>query len=204
MLSAVMKKTAVITIIVTIIVMLMVLLELLGANMANGQEENPEQSQPQIMTFEEAIEFASVDNYNRSLIDYYFTGEPTGEFLMDGQGFSGFLIWLAPNGTFYQAEYPSGNALSDIGYAGGGSSWNPPIGYYLWDINYGDGIWKETYWIFANNGTIALYNPPRGTGPTPPPSHAIPEETVFGVVMAVLIIAFATMGLLVYLKKREH
>ena len=60
-------------------------------------------------------------------------------------------MWLAPNGTFYKAEYPTGVALGEIGYTLGESDLNPPDGYYLWKLNYEGG---GEYWVLATNGTI--------------------------------------------------
>jgi hypothetical protein len=157
----------------------------------------------QIMSFEQAIEAANTGNDSGEHVSSYsLTGEPAGEPFVDETGVSGFLMWLAPNGIFYEAEYPTGTALSEIGHTLEALDLNPPNGYYLWDLYFGEGLWREEYWIFANNGTIALYNPPRGGGPTsaPPP---FPQEIIDGTVVAVLI-AIVGIGLLVYFKKRRR
>jgi hypothetical protein len=114
---------------------------------------------------------------------------------------NGYLIWLAPNGTFYGAEYPTGKPLTAVGDTFEESGWNPPNGYYIWRLAYEDGA---EYFVLANNGTILLYNSPRGGGPTSaPPPPIIPQEIFYGIVIAVLI-AITSIGLLVYFKKRKH
>jgi hypothetical protein len=170
-----------------------------GAKLVNGAEANPEQLQTQIMSFEEAIESANIDNFSGSMISYSLTGEPKGDLFVDGSGVSGFLMWLAPNGTFYEAEYPNGTALGEIGHTFEESDWNPPDGYYIWHLGYGGG---EEYWVLANNGTIFLYNPPRGGGPLPtqPP---IPQEIIYRIIVAVSVAVIGS-GLLVYFKKRKR
>ena len=158
----------------------------------------------QIMSFEQAVEAAKMDNYSGEeiVMSWNLTRDLEGEGFVDEEGNSGFLMWLAPNGTFYEAQYPDGTALGEIGNALGESGFNPPDGYFFWDLFYGEGLWREEYWIFANNGTIALYLPPRGGGPTstPPP---FPQEIVYGTAVAVLIL-IAGVSLFVYFKKRKH
>ncbi len=155
----------------------------------------------QIMSFEEAIEAAKTGNHSGEyMINYSLTVEPKGDIFRDESGVSGFLMWLAPNGTFYEAEYPTGTALGEVGHTIEESDLNPPDGYYLWQLSYGDG---EEYWILANNGTIFLYNSPRGGGPTSaPPPFTIPQEILFGI--AAVLWAFAGVILLFYLRKRKE
>jgi hypothetical protein len=158
----------------------------------------------QIMSFEQAVEAAKMDNYSgeEMIMSWNLTRDLKGEVFVDQEGNSGFFMWLAPNGTFYEAQYPDGTALGEIGNVLGQSGFNPPNGYFFWDLFYGEGLWREEYWIFANNGTIALYVPPRGGGPTstPPP---FPQEIVYGTAVAELI-AVVGLGLLVYLVKRKR
>jgi hypothetical protein len=152
-----------------LLILALLFFEMSGAKIVKGEDANFEQTQPQIMSFEEAIEAAKTGNYSGEeyVSSYIITSEPEGEIFVDGEGISGFLMWLAPNGTFYEAEYPIGTALGEIGNTLGESVFNPPDGYYLWGLNFGsDG---GEYWILANNGTIFLYNSPRGSGPAPTP-----------------------------------
>jgi hypothetical protein len=158
----------------------------------------------QIMSFEQAVEAARMNNYSgeEMIMSWNLTRDLKGECFVDEEGNSGFLMWLAPNGTFYEAQYPDGTALGEIGNALGQSGFNPPDGYFFWDLFYGEGFWREEYWIFANNGTIALYVPPRGGGPTSTPLP-FPQEIVYGTAFAVLI-AVVGLGLLVYFIKRKR
>lgn len=154
----------------------------------------------QIMRFEEAIEAANTGNFSGEyMISYSLTGEPKGDLFVDESGVSGFLMWLAPNGTFYEAEYPTGIAVGEIGHTIGESDLNLPDGYYIWRLSYGD---RREYWILANNGTIFLYNSPRGGGPaSPPPPSTIPQEILFGI--AAVLWAVIGVSLIFYLRKRK-
>lgn len=155
----------------------------------------------QIMSFEEAIEAANTGIFGEEYVAAYnLTGEPKGDLFVDESGVSGFLMWLAPNGTLYEAEYPTGIALSQIGHTIEGSDLPPPDGYYLWNLSYADG---EEYWILATNGTIFRYDIPRN-GPTasPSPPPIVPQEIFFGI--AAVLWAVIGVSLLFYLRKRKE
>jgi len=107
-------------------------------------------------------------------------------------------MWLAPNGTYFEAVYPSGNILDEVGYLHENNSLNlPPESYYIWRLNYGD---EEVFWVLGHNGTIVRAYPLRGSGPIPPLTMG---QTGYAVVAAV-IIAITGLGLLVYFKKRKR
>jgi hypothetical protein len=112
---------------------------------------------PQIMSFEEAIEAAGGSANPEDFISYGTTGKLEGDPFVHESGVTGYLTWLALNGTIYQAEYPSGKALGEYMQTFQ-SDWNPPDGYYIWMLNYGGG---ETIWVEARNGTILNHTPRR-------------------------------------------
>jgi hypothetical protein len=64
---------------------------------------------------------------------------PKSDLFEDETGVSGFLMWLAPNGTFYEAVYPAGTVLGELGRTIGETYLKSPEGYYLWDLSYGEG-----------------------------------------------------------------
>jgi hypothetical protein len=171
-----------------------------GAKLVNLAEVNAQETQPQIMSFEEAIEAANTGNKHQTLIMFLITGTPQTARLIDESGVSGYLMWLAPNGTFYEAEYPDGKVMEEIGHTIDQDDWiwNGTDPCYIWQLNYPYG---EEYTLFANNGTIILHIGPK-YGPVPPPS-TIPQEIVFGTAVAVLV-AIVSIGLLVYFRKRKQ
>jgi hypothetical protein len=151
-----------------------------------------------IMSFEEAIESVSKQDFDLWEIG---SGGQTGNLSQTGfvseSGITGYLMWLAPNGNYFEAEYPSGKVLGEIGYLRGNNSLNlPPEGYYVWRLNYGDG---EAYWGLGHNRTIVRAYPLRGSGPVPPPT---PGLMGFAVAAAVIIVIVG-LGLLIYLRKRR-
>jgi hypothetical protein len=156
-------------------------------------------SDSQIISFQQAIEAANTGNHNESTVigSYSLYGYFYNDFFIK-PGVNGYLLWLAPNGTFYGAEYPTGKPLAAVGDTVEESNWNPPDGYYIWRLAYEDGA---EYFLLANNGTLLLYNSPRGGGPTssPPP---VSQEIFYGIIVAVAI-AIICLSLLVYFKKRK-
>jgi hypothetical protein len=161
---------------------------------------NVSDADSQIISFQQAIKAADTGKHNESTVigSYSLYGYFDNDFF-NKSGVNGYLLWLAPNGTFYGAEYPTGKPLAAVGDTFEESNWNPPDGYYIWGLAYEDGA---EYFVLANNGTLVLYNSPRGGGPTstPPP---FPQEIVYGTAVAVLI-AIVAVGLLVYYKKRKQ
>jgi parallel beta-helix repeat protein len=153
---------------------------------------------PEIMSFEEAIQAANMHNFGESFISYSLTGEPEGARFVDESGTSGYLMWLAPNGTLYEAEYPTGRALREIGHTFAESGWDSPEGYYIWALRYSDG---EVYWVLAGNGTIVEHYLPRGGGPAAPES-AIPIEVGYALI-AVIVVALGAIVGYSFLKRKK-
>ena len=155
--------------------------------------------QPQIMSFEEAIEATKTNNYDDSPRSYVLYNEFKGDAFTGENGVFGYLMWLAPNGTLYQAEYPSGTPLSWLGYTYSKSSWNAPEGYYLWWLKFSDG---ETFWVLSGNGTIVEHYFGRGDVPSPTP-QPFPTEFAYAITAAAAVAALVSVTVLLYFKKRE-
>jgi parallel beta-helix repeat protein len=145
-----------------------------------------------IMSFEEAIEAVNKQDLAVWNVSSSLTGQPDQNIFGDDTGFSGYLIWLAPNGTYYEAEFPTGNLLGEIGYLHGEHSWNPPEGFYIWHLNYEN---IEAYWVLAHNGTIVRAYTLRGSGPV----HPFSEIVFYGLIAAVIVAV--GLGLLIYFTK---
>lgn len=170
-----------------------------GMKMTNLAEVNAQETQPQIMSFEEAIDAANTGNYTGSLIVFLMSGEPQGDLLIDDYGVTGFLMWLASNGTFYEVDYLSNRVMGEVGYTIDQDNWvwNTTDPCYIWQLNYDYG---EKYWLFANNGTVILHEGPK-YGPVPPPSE--PSPTIL-IIASVIIVTVACFGLvLLYRIKRK-
>jgi hypothetical protein len=178
----------------------------------------------QILSFEEAVQASDGSSRNESrIIDKYVIYRNVQNCLYNESGVSGFLMWLSPDGILYEVGYPDGNTLwigqngllyaagfpdggnklgNRIGNTAGQSGWNPPDGYYIWNLNYG---MEEEFWVLASNGTILLYNPPN-FGPITPPTQlptqpSIPYELIYGIALPMLGVVFC-VGLLIFFKKR--
>ncbi len=151
-----------------------------------------------IMSFEQAIGSVSKQDFDLWEIGSGGqTGNASHTSFVSESGITGYLMWLSPNGTYFEAEYPSGKILGETGYLRGNNSLNlPPEGYYIWRLNYGD---EEAFWVLAHNGTIVRNYPLRGNGPIPPPTIG---PTGYAVAV-VVIIAIVGLGLLIYLRKRR-
>jgi len=171
-----------------------------GMELVNLAEVNAQENQPQIMSFEEAIEAANTSSKHETLIMFLITETPQTVPLTDESGVSGYLMWLASNGTFYEAEYPDGIVMGKIGHTIDQDNWiwNATEPCYIWQLTYPYG---EEYTLFANNGTIIFHIGPK-YGPVPSPA-TFPQEIVYGIGAAVLV-AIVSIGLLVYFKKRKH
>jgi parallel beta-helix repeat protein len=133
-----------------------------------------------IMNFEEAVEAVSKQDIASWNVSSSLTGQPDHIFV-DDIGFSGYLIWLAPNGTYYEAEFPTGNVLGEIGYLHGENNWNPPEGFYIWHLNRED---IEAFWMLAHNGTIVRAYVLRGGGPAVQP---LSEIIFYGLIAAAIV-----------------
>ena len=110
-----------------------------------------------IMSFDQALKAAENPADPKNFISYTTTGELEGNQFFEQSGIMGYLVWLAPNGTIYQADYPSGKAQKELMQTFQ-TNWNPPEGYYIWILNYEIG---ETIWVEAENATILNHTPRR-------------------------------------------
>jgi parallel beta-helix repeat protein len=111
----------------------------------------------EVMSFNDAINAVSLGNHKNPVLSYRINGSLEQSPFVDERGITGFLVWLASNGTYYQVEYPSEKVLGKIAEAFG-SDYNPPDGYTFWWLDYGDG--KE-YWIDVSDGAIIHYTLPK-------------------------------------------
>jgi len=175
---------------VLILLLISTITESFGLAEANAQE-----NQSEIMSFEEAIQALEIRDYNKWHKSYTYTGQPNQTMLVDETGISGYLMRFAPNGTFYEAEYPNGNPLGEIGHLLYEHNLNPPEGCFIWHLVNQSGI--SGYWVLANNGTIVNAWPLRGSGPVTGPPY------IFELI-AVTLIFVVGLGLLVYFKKRKR
>ncbi|MEJ2271145.1 MAG: hypothetical protein P8X91_01370 [Candidatus Bathyarchaeota archaeon] len=103
-----------------------------------------------IMSLEEATLTANSEIQAESFIGARKIAELINEPYLLESGIKGILLWLAPNGTIYQAEYPEGNILGKY-LVSHEPYWNFSEGFYIWSLNYEN---SETIWIEATNGTI--------------------------------------------------
>jgi hypothetical protein len=190
-----MKRTALASTCILLLISVAIIMELINLAEVNAQE-----NQPQIMSFEEATEAANMSSEHETLIMFLITETPQSTRLTDESGVSGYLMWLASNGTIYEVEYPDGKVLGEIGHTIDQDNWiwNATEPCYIWQLNYPYG---EEYTLFANNGTIIFHIGPK-YGPVPTPA-SIPQEIVYGTTVAVLV-AIVSIGLLVYFKKHRH
>ena len=103
-----------------------------------------------IMSLEEASLAVNLEIQAKSFIGARKIAELTIEPYILDSGIKGILLWLASNGTIYQAEYPTGNILGKY-LVTHEPYWNSLEGSYIWNLNYEN---SETVWIEATNGTI--------------------------------------------------
>jgi hypothetical protein len=140
-------------------------------------------SEPEIMSFEEAVQAVNKNDVDSWHKGYTYTGKPNQTRFGDTSEVSGFFMWLAPNGTFYEAEYPDRNVLGEIGFMQGELSWNPPDGYFIWNLANNSGL--TGYWMLANNGTIVRIQPLRGSGPVLPLSEIVTRGLTAAIILVV-------------------
>ena len=165
-----------------------------GSELLGLAEVNAQEIQSHIMSFNEAIQALEIRDFNLWHSSYTYTGQPNQTMLVDETGISGYLMWFAPNGTFYEAEYPNGNIRGEIGHLLFKHNLNPPEGFFIWQLVNQSGM--SGYWVLANNGTVVDAWPLRGSGPeTGPP-------LIFEIIAVTLI--FVGISLLVYFKKRKR
>ena len=90
--GAVMKRTALAS--TCILLLISVATE---SGIINYAEVNAQENQPQVMSFEEAIEAANTSNKHETLIMFLITETPQSTPLTYESGGSGYLMWLASN-----------------------------------------------------------------------------------------------------------
>ena len=153
----------------------------------------------QVMSFEEAIEFLDEKEYNLWERGYIITGTPI-VVTSHLENVSSYLMWIASNGTFYQAGYPSLAIFDELGHFFEIDGLTNPDGYYVWVLK--DDVGLES-WLLANNGTIIEENPPRLGGPTSTPEPK-PDQfpSTFEIAIIVVSCVFGT-GLFVNLIKKK-
>lgn len=108
-------------------------------------------AQPNVMSFRHAISAINLGNWNTISVD---TGTVNFDNIQNPfirrNGISGFLVWLAPNGTLYQLDYPNQRILDEIGEVHG-NFLTSSDGYTFWYIIYGE---REYYWVDVSDGSI--------------------------------------------------
>ena len=152
----------------------------------------------QVMSFAEAIEHLTDREYYEWNRTKTTTQKPIYTHYSEQQEISGSLIWIAQNGTYYQAEYPSLIIREELGIFSNSEIYNNPKGYFIWILEpdiYGV---PPSYWMLAHNGTI-VYDTPPNLGPTPPPEIEI-QDIIYGLMMFGGIILVG-LGILAYYKK---
>jgi hypothetical protein len=174
-----------------------------GSKFVDWAEASPQETQSHIMSFEDAIEAANTGTIpEQSLIMFWLSSYPKGDLFVNDSGAPSFLMWLAPNGTFYEAEYPNGRVMGEIGHTTDQENWvwNATAASYIWHLIFPYG---EEYTLFANNGTIIIHFPGK-YGPPPlidQPPEPFPTTLVIAITVSVAVIG---VGLLVYFKKRKQ
>lgn len=186
-----MKRTA-----SAVILILLLISTTTGSELFGLAEVNTQEIQSEIMSFEEAIQALEIRDFNPWHKSYTYTGQPNQTMFVDETGVSGYLMWFAPNGTFYEAEYPKGNPLGEIGYLLFEHNLNPPEGFFIWHLVNNTGM--EGFWMLANNGTIVHGWALRGSGPIRPVSEA------FCGLIAVTIVFVVGVGFILYFKKHKN
>jgi hypothetical protein len=115
-----------------------------------------------VISFEEAIDAVNLGNYSGFPYDLAYdllNGFPEQD-TFHKEGITGFLVWLAPNGTYYQVEYQSGKILGKFAEGIPHVEYNPPDGYTFWWLTSNEiGI----YWVNAFDGSILYSSIPRGS-----------------------------------------
>jgi hypothetical protein len=177
-------------------VMAMAFILLLSLSVAAGTHNIAAASPPEIMSFDEAVQAIIKNDVNSWHKGYTFTGKLKQTSFGDAAGVSGFLMWLSPNGTFYEAQYPNGNILGEIGFMQGNISWNPPDGFFIWNLANNSGL--TGYWMLANNGTIVQIHTLRGSGPVLPLSEIVTRGLT-----ATIILVAAGAGLILLNRKQK-
>ena len=186
-----MKRTASAVVIIVLLTSAVTVTKLFALAEVNTQE-----AQLGIISLEEAVQALNMKDLSYWHAGYSYTGEPNQTVFADGTEVSAFLMWIAPNGTFYEAEYPKGNLLGEIGYMLSEHSWNPPEGIFIWHLANHTGL--EGFWMLANNGTIVHAYTLRDK-PVLPVSPAL----FHGLIVATIVFVVG-VGFILYFRKRKH
>jgi len=114
---------------------------------------------PQIMSFEEALEFYSKQKYRLWNSGFQGIGDFEGEPFVTADGLViGYLCWYAGNGSIYEAVYPSGEVKGEMLRL---RSALPSEAYYVWELIFMD---ASRAWVDARNGDILDITPARFLG----------------------------------------
>lgn len=156
---------------------------------------------PDVMSFSGAIDAVSLGNHKHIGISYAITSDPLEQApLVDERGITGFLVWLAPNGTFYQVEYPSEKVLRVVAESFS-SDWNPPDGYTFWWLNFGEG---EEYWVDVSDGSIIHFTLPKWEPrPDSNGTTAITNIIQYVIMPAVIIVVITASAVLIFKRKKQ-
>lgn len=178
--------------------------------MANLGSANPD-----VMSFNKAIDAVSLGNYNMinggyTMIDPHSRpriGELEQAPFVDEKGITGILAWHAPNGTIYQVEYPSERVLGKIAKLIF-SDYNPPLdGHIFWWLNYDEEIDRE-YWVDVSDGSIIFIwePPPRGHNQPNPPNDtsAIINPIIYSLIPAIAVIAITAAAVLMFKRRSKQ
>ena len=155
-------------------------------------------AQAQVMPFEDAIDQINNNEYNLWKRGYTITN-PTYNHKSEEHDISGYLMWVAANGTAYQIDYSTLGVMNEIGFLEKSNIYNKTSGYYLWilekDLQTAN---PPITWMLAHNGTIVYERPPI-LGPTPTP--LIPQEIIYGLIMTIGVLVIVSLGIFAYYKK---
>lgn len=139
-----------------------------------------------IMSLDEATQAVSERNYGERLTFRETLGELVGEPYPHDSGITAYLLWLARNGTIYQAKYSTGIILNP--YKQTRTPENFSDSSYVWNLYYGYG---ERYWVEATNGTILYSTPQKIPFEDEEPFRLIIEPLIVLTIMIVIILIVA-------------
>jgi parallel beta-helix repeat protein len=162
--------------------------------------------QSSIMSIDEATLAVNIEIIADYFIGARKIGEPVGEPYLYDSEVTGYLMWLASNGTIYQAEYPNGTILGEY-LITHKLYWDSLEGSYIWNLNYRD---SETYWVEATNGTILQHtnfifeeSSNESLDSDEPPFQWSPGS-IIAITLAVMTIIGANLLFIRYLRKTTN
>jgi hypothetical protein len=158
----------------------------------------------QIISFNKAIDAISFGNSDNVIKGgFSMIVEPQQAPFVDERGITGFLAWLAPNGTIYQVEYPSEKVLGKIAELTDSTYIPPPNGSIFWWLNYEDG---RQYVVDASDGSIIWVRPiidgPTEKEPTPSGTKTLTNIFLNIIITVILVVAAAAAIVLIFKRKK--